>query len=104
MDCPLNNTLLSTFKTLVWRILQVQALTVVSCCGIFPIPSRQYSKRQTRGEEIEKCLDGGLEPSYYFSIFNDAIVALEDDPHDMNAKLQMMTNRQSSHTLFCHLI
>ena len=35
---------------------------------------------------------------------DDAIVALEDDPHDMNAKLQMMTDRQSSHTLFCHLI
>ena len=27
---------------------------------------------------------------------DDAIVALEDDPHDMNAKLQMMTDRQSS--------
>ena len=27
------------------------------------------SKHQTRGEEIEKCLDGGLEPTYYFSIF-----------------------------------
>ena len=35
---------------------------------------------------------------------DDAIVALEDDPHDMNAKLQMMTDRQSSHSLFCHLI
>ena len=69
MDCPLNNTFLLTFRTLVWRILQVRALTVVSCCGIFPNPSRQYSKRQTRGEEIEKCLDGGLEPTYYFSIF-----------------------------------
>ena len=32
-------------------------------------PSRQYSKHQTRGEEIEKCLDGGLEPTYFFSIF-----------------------------------
>ena len=30
----------------------------------------QYSKRKTRGEEIEKCLDEGLEPTYYFSIFN----------------------------------
>jgi len=39
---------------------------VVSCCGIFLNPSRQYSKRQTRGEEIEKCLDEGLEPTYYF--------------------------------------
>ena len=35
-----------------------------------PNPSRQYSKRQTRGEEIEKCLDEGLEPTYHFSIFN----------------------------------
>ena len=69
MDCPLNNTFLLTFRTLVWRILKVGALTVVSCCGILPNPSRPYSKRQTRGEEIEKCLDGGLEPTYHFSIF-----------------------------------
>ena len=32
-------------------------------------PPQQYSKRQTRGEEIEKCLDGGLEPTDHFSIF-----------------------------------
>ena len=32
-------------------------------------PSQQYSKCQTRGEEIEKCLDEGLEQTYYFSIF-----------------------------------
>ena len=37
---------------------------------LVPNPSCQYSKRQTRGEEIEKCLDEGLEPTYYFSIFN----------------------------------
>ena len=72
MDCPLNNTFLLTFRTLVWRILQVRALTVVSCCRIFPNPSRQYSKRQTRGEEIKKCLDGVFEPTYYFSIFSFA--------------------------------
>ena len=69
MDCPLNNTSLLTFRTLVWRILQIRAFIVVSCCGILPNTSRQYSKRQTRGEEIEKCLDEGLEPTYYFSIF-----------------------------------
>ena len=63
MDCPLNNTFLLTFRTLVWCILWVRALTVVSCCGIFPNPSQQHSKCQTRGEEIEKCLDGGLEPT-----------------------------------------
>ena len=28
-----------------------------------------YSKRQTRAEEIEKCQDEGLEPTYYLSIF-----------------------------------
>ena len=67
MDCPLNNTFLLTFRTLVWRILQVRALTVVSCCGIFPNPSRQYSKHH---DEMEKCLDEGLEPTYYFSIFD----------------------------------
>ena len=43
MDCPLNNTFLLTL---------------------------QYSKGQTRGEEIEKCVDEGLEPTYYFSIFD----------------------------------
>ena len=32
-------------------------------------PPWQYSKRQTRDEEIEKCLDEGLEPIYHFSIF-----------------------------------
>ena len=30
-----------------------------------PIPPQQYSKRQTRGEEVETCLDEGLEPTYY---------------------------------------
>ena len=28
-------------------------------------PSRQYSKHQTRPEELERCLDKGLEPTYY---------------------------------------
>ena len=36
----------------------------------FQNPPRQYSKRQTRKDEIEKCLGEGLEPTYYFSIFN----------------------------------
>ena len=68
---------LFTMVTLSVRVFNVitwynhtHALTVVSCCGTIPNPSRQYSKRQTRGEEIEKCLDEGLEPTYYFSIFN----------------------------------
>ena len=76
MDCPLNDTFLLTFRTMVWRILSVRGLTVVSCCGIFPNPFWQYSKRQTRGEEIEKCLDEGLEPTYHFSIFNLHIISL----------------------------
>ena len=71
MDCPLDNTFLLTFRTLVWRILWVRAITVVSCCRIFLNPSQHYSKRQTRGEEIEKCLNGDLEPSYYLSIFRE---------------------------------
>ena len=81
MDCSLNNTLLLTFRTLVWRILWVRALTVVSCCGIFPNPSRQCSKRQTRGESIEKCLDEGLEPTYYLSIFR--IHTIKSDNHTL---------------------
>ena len=44
---------------------------------MFPNPSRQYSKRQTRGEEIEKCLDEGLEPTYYFSIFRAHFMILD---------------------------
>ena len=36
----------------------------------YVICERSHSKRQTRGEEIEKCLDEGLEPTYYFSIFS----------------------------------
>ena len=34
-----------------------------------PNPTQQHSKHQNRGEEIEKCLDRGLEPTYYSSIF-----------------------------------
>ena len=34
-----------------------------------PNSPRQYNKHQTRVEEIEKCLDEGLEPTYCFSIF-----------------------------------
>ena len=40
---------------------------------MFPNPSRQHSKQQTRGEEIEKCLDEGLEPTYYFSILSEKL-------------------------------
>ena len=36
---------------------------------IFQNPPWQYSKHQTRAVEIEKCLDEGLETTYYFSIF-----------------------------------
>ena len=39
----------------------------ISKCALSPCGP--CSNRQTRGEEIEKCLDGGLEPTYYFSIF-----------------------------------
>ena len=43
---------------------------LVSCCRIFPKPSQQNNKRQTRREKIEKCPDKGLEPTYHFSTFN----------------------------------
>jgi len=33
-------------------------------------PPQQYSKRQTRAEEIEKCPDEGLEPNHHSSIFD----------------------------------
>ena len=35
-----------------------------------PNTHQQYSKRQTRADQVEKCLDEGLEPTYYLSIFN----------------------------------
>ena len=31
-------------------------------------PPWKYSKCQTRAEDIEKCLDEGLDPTYYSSI------------------------------------
>ena len=51
MDCPLNYTFI---------YFQNSGLA----------HPRQYSKRQTRGVEIEKCLDENLEPTYHFSNFN----------------------------------
>ena len=50
-------------------MLLVQGLTVVSCCAIFQNPRRKNAKRKTRADEIEKCLDEGLEPTHDFSIF-----------------------------------
>ena len=73
----------------------------VSCCGIFPKPSRQYSKRQTRGEEIEKCLDGGLEPTYYFSIFrsnNSTLISQE-----VHIKLCIETLATTIESIFWHI-
>ena len=34
-----------------------------------PNPPWRYSKLKTRAEELEKCLNEGLEPTYYFNIF-----------------------------------
>ena len=35
-----------------------------------PNSPQQYSKCQIRGEEIEKCLDEGFEPTYNLSTFS----------------------------------
>ena len=43
---------------------------IVSWCPIFQNLPWQYSECQTRADEKEKCLDKGLEPTYYFAIFN----------------------------------
>ena len=43
----------------------------------FPNPSCQYSKRQTRAKEMEKCLDECLEPTHYFSIFSARVIITE---------------------------
>ena len=32
-------------------------------------PPWKYSKHQTRAEKIQKCLDEGIEATYYFSVF-----------------------------------
>ena len=43
------------------------------CVGESSLPESfqaiQLPPGEGEGEEIEKCLDGGLEPTYYFSIF-----------------------------------
>ena len=49
------------------------------CSNLVPLPpttdlilpnfSKLFFSVQTRGEEIEKCQDGRLEPTYHFSIF-----------------------------------
>ena len=59
------------FKPLVRRLLVIIGLRTLGgqLMQNLPNPPRQYSKRQER-EEIEKCIDKGLEPTYYFSIFN----------------------------------
>ena len=33
-------------------------------------PPQQFGTLQTRAEEIGKCLDEGLQPTYHFSIFS----------------------------------
>ena len=38
-------------------------------------PPQQYRKRQTRADDIGKCKDKGLEPTYYFSIFSGIAAA-----------------------------
>ena len=40
---------------------------VGSCCTIFSNPPWQYNEHQTRADEKGKCLDEGLEPTYYFT-------------------------------------
>ena len=35
-----------------------------------PNPPRQDGKRQTRADGIGECLEEGLEPTYYFSVFS----------------------------------
>ena len=37
----------------------------------------QYSRCQTKGEEIEKCLEEGLGPTYHFSTFSHTNTELD---------------------------
>ena len=42
-----------------------------------PDPPWQYSKHQTTADEIGKCLDEGLEPTCYSSIFSNTFKTLD---------------------------
>ena len=68
MDCPLNTLFTDIQKSGLANIIG-SSFHRSQLLRNLPDPSWQYSKCQTRGEEIEKCLDGGLEPTYHFSIF-----------------------------------
>ena len=47
-------------------------------------PPQQYSKRQTRADEIEKCQNEGLEPTYHSLVPLTIFLQLTDQTHLMN--------------------
>ena len=69
MECLLNNTYICIQNSGLAPIAG-QVIHGSQLMHNLPNSPWQYSKRQTKGEEIEKCLDGGLEPTYNFSIFS----------------------------------
>ena len=60
--------------------------------AMFPNPLSQYSKRQTRAEEIRKCLDDCLEPTYYFSIFIPIIMKIDKGEKNLNHYASELAN------------
>ena len=67
MECLLNNTYICIQNSGLAPIAG-QVIHGSQLMHNLPNSPWQYSKRQTKGEE--KCLDEDLEPTYYFSIFN----------------------------------
>ena len=88
MDCLFNSIFVGN---------QNFGLTLIICSRIhrrllmrnLPHPSQQYSKCHTRVEEIEKCLDEGLELTYYSGIFitNNPSAFITYIPGNQNEKL-----------------
>ena len=68
MDSHLNNSFYWYSKLWSGTYNRFKVLRSEQSCN-FPNPTRQCNECQTITEEIEKCLDEGLEQTYYFSIF-----------------------------------
>ena len=70
MDCSLNNTFFTDIQNSGLAHIIGTSSHRSQLLWNLPNPSQRYSKRQTRDKEVEMCLVEGLEPTYYFSIFN----------------------------------
>ena len=71
MECLLNNTYICIQNSGLAPIAG-QVIHGSQLMHNLPNSPQQYDKCQTKAEEIEKCLNEGLEPTYHFSIFSTA--------------------------------